>query len=308
MSKSVLYSSLLFVTMLWGLNVIATKILVTNFSPVTMTSFRIFTAGIVALLILLLMGKLKKISFLNIRYIFIASLFNVVGHHVFLSLGLTKTTASNAGLILGLSPLISVILSTLILKNKLSIKKAIGVLTGFTGVCFVILNGGDSITSISMGDLFVFLSIATQGFSFVMIKKVTSKLDPTVMTAYMLIFGSLILYIISMIIEPSGLKSMKNGTIGVWTIFFASAIFATGISHMIYNRAIQEIGVAEAAIFINLIPFFALLGSFFFLKETITVLQIFGFLFIVVGVLFGSGALDKKRIFRNNKVLSKNAI
>ncbi|MFC4320448.1 DMT family transporter [Litchfieldia salsa] len=308
MSKIYIYSSLLFVTLLWGLNVIATKILVTTFAPVTMTSFRIFTAGIVAFLILFSFKKVKVVSFTQLRYIFIASLFNVVGHHFFLSIGLTKTSASNAGLILGLSPLISVVLATLILKNKLTITKAIGISTGFTGVCFVILNGASNISGISIGDLFIFLSIATQGFSFVMIKKVTSTLDPTIMTAYMLIFGSIILFILSTIVEPDGLSSMRNGSLEVWLIFFASAIFATGISHMIYNRAIQEIGVAESAIFINLIPFFSLIGAVTFLNEKISILQVSGFLFIVIGVLLGSGTLDRRLAIFRNRTLRKETI
>lgn len=284
---------------MWGLNVIATKVLVTAFSPVTMTSFRIFVAGVVAFLILFLLGKVERISLANLRYIFIASLFNVVGHHVFLSIGLTKTTASNTGLILGLSPLFSVILATLILKDKLTVMKATGIFTGFTGVCFVILNGATDLTTISIGDICIFLSIATQGFSFVMIKKVTSKLDPTVMTSYMLLFGSIVLFGISRFMEPNGLATMKNGSVGIWLLFFASAIFATGVSHILYNRAIQEIGVAESAIFINLIPFFSLIGAVVFLHEKISFLQVSGFLFIVIGVLLGSGALDKKFFLRS---------
>ncbi len=308
MSKLYLYSSLLFVTLLWGLNVIATKILVTTFSPVTMTSFRIFTAGVVALLILFTMGKLKSIPSKYLFYIFIVSLFNVVGHHVFLSIGLTQTSASNGGLILGLSPLVSIMFATLFLKTKLTVIKGIGISAGFTGVCFVILNGGNHVSTISLGDLSVFLSIVTQGYSFVLIKKVSSKLDPTVMTALMLVFGSFVLFLISLIIEPNGLATMKNGNVGVWLIFFASAIFATGISHMIYNQAIHQIGVSEAAIFINFIPFFALVGAFLFLNESISSLQILGFIFIVLGVLLGSGAMDKYLILKSRRIVEKETI
>jgi hypothetical protein len=52
MSKPFVYLSLVAIMMIWGLNVIALKILVNHFSPVTLTSFRIFTAGLVVILIL----------------------------------------------------------------------------------------------------------------------------------------------------------------------------------------------------------------------------------------------------------------
>ncbi|MGG3959608.1 EamA family transporter [Anoxybacillus sp. TBDG-1] len=120
MSKSFVYISLVLIMMVWGLNVIAIKILVEHFSPVTLTSFRIFTAGIVVILILLFMGHLRKLTWKEVMYIGIAALFSVVVHHLFLALGLTKTTASNAGLILGLVPLVTSVLAAIFLGNRLT--------------------------------------------------------------------------------------------------------------------------------------------------------------------------------------------
>ena len=52
MSKPLTYTLLFFVMMIWGFNVIAIKVLVENFAPVTITAFRILLAGIVVMLIL----------------------------------------------------------------------------------------------------------------------------------------------------------------------------------------------------------------------------------------------------------------
>jgi len=110
----------------------------------------------------------------------------------------------------------------------------------------------------------------------------------------MLLFGSVILLIIGLFKEPGGLQEIPgHGTVGLWVIFLASAIIATAIGHMIYNYAVGKVGVAESAIFINLNPLFALIAAVIFLGETVTVSQILGFLFILSGVLFGSGALEE---------------
>ncbi|WP_257723006.1 DMT family transporter [Anoxybacillus sp. B2M1] len=50
---------------------------------------------------------------------------------------------------------------------------------------------------------------------------------------------------------------------------------------------------AEAAIFINLSPFFSLVASSLFLGETVQMVQWLGFLLVVIGVLFASGALEQ---------------
>ncbi|MGY0692191.1 EamA family transporter [Virgibacillus sp. FSP13] len=48
----VVYSSIVFVMVLWGFNVIAIKIIVEQFSPVTITALRIFLASPVVWIIL----------------------------------------------------------------------------------------------------------------------------------------------------------------------------------------------------------------------------------------------------------------
>jgi drug/metabolite transporter (DMT)-like permease len=298
--KYQIYMLLVFVMFVWGLNVIATKIMVSIFPPVTITSLRIFTAAISVFIILFLFKKIRIPTKREIIYIFFGGLFNVVAHHYFLSIGLSKTSASNGGLILGLGPLLTAIAAFLFLGNKVTVLRIIGILLGFSGVSFIVLEGHGGMGAVSIGDLYVFLSILVQAISFVMIKKVSNTLDPRLMTGYMLLFGSVILFIISLFKEPNGLEQISKGNFSVWMIFFGSAVIGTAIGHMIYNYAIGKVGVSESAIFINLNPFFTLVSAVIFLGETITFSQILGFLFILIGVLFGSGAAedyfrDKKR-------------
>lgn len=126
---------------------------------------------------------------------------------------------------------------------------------------------------------------------FIMIKKAT--VDARVMTGWMLLFGSLLLFFISLWMEPNGLSSLASGTPSLWMIFLASAVFATALGHMFYNKAIQHIGAVESAIFINLNPLFSLLGAYLFLGESISLTQMMGFILIVLGVVLGSGVLDE---------------
>lgn len=118
-----------------------------------------------------------------------------MAHHYFLSMGLTKTFASNGGLILGMA-----------------------------GVSFIVLKGNRGLSSISPGDVDVFLSILAQAISFILIKKASNTLDPRLMTGYMLIAGSIFLFVLGLFFEPAGMESMAGGSAGLWTVFFASAI------------------------------------------------------------------------------------
>jgi drug/metabolite transporter (DMT)-like permease len=291
--KYVFYFIILFAVASWGFNVTATKVLVTAFMPTTITAFRLLNAGIAVFIILFFLKKTRIPTKKEFVYILFGGLFNVVGHHYFLSLGLTETSAANGGLILGLGPLLSTILAFFFLGNKATIFRILGIILGFTGVSFIVMKTSGSVSGVSIGDFYVFLSILSQVISFIIIKKSSSTLDPRLMTGYMLVIGSFILFFISLITEPSGLQSLSNGSFSVWVIFFASAIIASALGQMLYNYAIDKVGVTEAAIFMNLTPFFSLIGAALFLGEHIVFAQIIGFLFILMGVLLGSGTIEE---------------
>jgi drug/metabolite transporter (DMT)-like permease len=125
----------------WGFNIVAMKILVTHFMPITITAFRILTAGLAVLLALSVMRKLRLPTKQEWFYVIFGSLFNVVLYFTFLSIGLTKTTASNAGLILGMVPLLTTILAILFLGDKATILRGAGIFLGLVGVSFIVLEG-----------------------------------------------------------------------------------------------------------------------------------------------------------------------
>lgn len=298
------YFILFFVMVVWGLNVTATKILVTHFMPVTITGIRVLTAGLTVFLLLSLIKKVRKLTRKEFWYVFLASIFNVVAHHYFLSIGLTGTTATNGGLIMGMSPLLTTILAISFLGTPLTLLKAVGLLLGFSGVAFIVLEGSQ-VAGISFGDGYILLSVLTQAVSFILIKRVAHTLDPRLMTGYMMVVGSLFLIVIGLFKEPEGFAGViENSTVSLWLIYFASACIATAVGHMLYNEAIGKIGASESSIFINLNPFFALVGAYLFLGEQILFQHILGFLLIITGVLLGSGAVEE---IRNRRLRKKDA-
>lgn len=288
-----IYLILTGIMFVWGMNVSALKVIVGSFPPITITALRVFTAGISVFIILGLLKKVRMPSKVEWIYIVGGALLNVTGHHLFLGLGLTETSAVNGGLILGLGPLLTALMAILFLGRKLTFVRTLGFIFGGVGVTLTVLAGSKGITTISVGDFYVFLSILSQAISFIIISKAARTLDPRLLTGYMLILGSIGLFVIGLWKEPAGLFQIGSGTAGLWSVFFASAIIATAMGHMLYNYAIGKTGPAEASIFLNLNTFFSLLAAAVFLGEQITPSHLLGLLFIVTGVIFGSGALEE---------------
>ncbi|WP_338754689.1 DMT family transporter [Bacillus sp. FJAT-52991] len=297
-----IYFILIGTMMIWGVNVSLIKILVDHFPPVTITALRIFTASLAVFFTLKMTNNVRRPQGKEWGYIFGGALLSVVCHHYFLAEGLTKTSATNAGLILGLGPLLTALFATMLLKGRLTVARWIGFLLGGVGVSFTVLAGETGISTMTTGDIDIFLAILSQALSFILIKKAAATLDPRLLTGYMLFFGSLVLFVISLWMEPQGLAHLSEAPPFVWIVFFFSAIMATAFGHMIYNYAIGKIGAAEASIFMNLSTFFSLVGAAVLLDESMLPAHFIGFMLIVSGVLLGSGSLEELWLQRKRNI------
>lgn len=298
-----IYVLLFFVMAFWGFNLSALVILVNNVEPLTLTAARIFTAGVFVLIISKVIGIFRMPTKTEWKTILIITIFNVALHHTLMAVGLTRTTGVNAGIILGAAPLMTMVLSMLILRESVTKIRMLGFFLGFSGIVITSLAGADGIGAFSFGDVLIFSSMLVQAISFILISKLNPTFDPRLLTGYMLVVGSVIIFLFSLAIEGnvgqlSALFSKKLGP-----IFLFSALFATAFGHMVYNYAIKNVGPTETVIFINLNTLFAILGTAIFLKEPILTNHYIGLIFIIVGVFVGSGTIEylwkKRRMSRN---------
>ena len=227
-------------------------------------------------------------------------IFGVILHHLTLALGLMTTAASTGSLILSLVPLATAVLGVIFLGEQLTKMRVLGFILALAGV-FFIQGGSFSGLKLSQGELLLFTSMFAQAISFIFIKKATATLDSKAVTAIMNLAGSVGLLLIAFIAEPDGLSNMTSAPLGVYIVLFTSGIVATGIGHMVFNSAIQKIGASKTAIFNNFVPFFGVLFSVIFLNEMIEPAQLIGFVFIVAGVLFGTGYIERVWMKRQSK-------
>lgn len=303
MNQWKIYGILVFVMFIWGFNLPAVKYLVGEVQPVTMTAFRIFVASLTVFAILGVFKLVRKPTTQEWKYIVLGAMLNVVGHHYFLSIGLTQTAGSTAGLILGTGPVLTAVLVSLLLRIYPSKLQWLGFVLGLGGVSATIIAGGEGAGGFSLGDIFVFLAILTQVFSFIVISKAAKTLDPRLLTAYMFLVGSVVLFLISLVQEPGEIVEFLDVPPMFWLAFFGSGMIGTAVGHMLYNYSVGQAGPSKAAIFINLNTLFTLVGASVFLGEDITTRHIFGLVLIVAGVIFGSGAAEDMWRKRKNRSL-----
>ncbi|RLQ84908.1 DMT family transporter [Planomicrobium sp. Y74] len=295
------YGSVFLVTAIWGLNMVIIKVLVEDLPPQTMTAFRIMMAGVTALIIIVLGKSFRRLSKREWIYTLLGMLFGVVLHHLLIAVGLTMIDASNASLILALVPLTTAILAVLFLGEQLTKLRIIGFILALIGV-FFIQGGSFGDMQLSQGELLLFIAVLVQAISFIFVKKATATMDSKQITTIMYLVGSIGLLIISLITEPEGLRQMTSASPFTYFLFIVSGVVATGVGYIVFNAAIEKIGAGQTAIFNNFVPFFGLVFSALFLSETITIPQLIGFVFIVSGVLFGTGYIERVWVNRRRQI------
>lgn len=294
------------VMIIWGLNVIAIKVIVTHFPAITITALRIFVAFL-SICPVLFLGKLfRKLTKREFALILLVTITGVLCHHLFLSVGLSKTTASNAGLILGAVPLATSILATVMLGERFTVHRLAGVVFGIVGVSVIVLAGSEEALTFSFGDGLIILSVVSQAVSFIFIKMASRTIDAKLITALSQIAGALLLFTVGLGLEPGELPRLMDGPLSAWLVFLASGIVATGFGHLIYNEAIKRIGPSETSVFLNMTPFFSLVGSYLFLGEAFLYAHVVGFVFIVSGVIFGTGTVEHFLHKRSEKHAAPN--
>src|SRR5699024_2340224 len=206
-----------------GFNLSALAILVQNIDPITLTSIRIFVAGIAVLIMTGVLGIFRLPTKKEWKTIVIIMFFNVVLHHSFLALGLTKTSGVNAGIILGAAPLVTMVLSIVFLKDRMTRLRVFGFMLGFLGII---------VTTLANGDGFILLSMLAQAISFILIGKLNPTFDPRLLTGYMLIVGSCFILISASVIEGDLAQMTLLFEPKLLAIFLFSAIVATAFGHM----------------------------------------------------------------------------
>jgi len=283
---------LLLVILMWGSNFVITKILLDNFSFWSLLFFRNLFA---ALALIWIVRKYLFITPGNKKmwgYVLGASVIGVVLNNALFQVGLKYSLATNASLIMGLTPLATAFISYLIFSVPLRWKQMLGIGLGLFGVSMVVLKG--SITnlltlSFNIGDLYIVGALLTFSISFIFIKKATDiKFPPAIISLYAYSLSS-ICYLPMMLWEQTieGWGELPTSLL-LWLMLLYVGVFPTGVGNMLWNRGISILGPGQCAIFMNGVPLVASITSVLVLDEPILLIQIIGFLFIGSGVVLGS--------------------
>jgi len=243
---------------------------------------------IIAVIFLFVIGTTLKNSFSikkkNLIGIFVLAL--VAAFHIWIQItGLSFTTASNTGWIIGTAPVFMAILGLIFFKEKISSVKLLGIVIAIFGLV-VLVSKGDflSISFIqNKGDFLVLGSAFTWGVYSTVNKKISISYPP-LMTIFYLFFLMLLL-ILPFSLSGKEIDSVLHLSFNGWLAIFFLGLFCSGVSYVIWAQALRDMESARVGAFLYLEPFVTVLGAWFMLGELITPVMMLGGIIIIIGVI-----------------------
>jgi len=191
MSKKVLSHIALFtVNLLYGANyVIAKGVMPTYVGPNGFILMRVL--GAILLFWTILMFRFEKVAKKDLITLAICGLFGVGINQLLFFNGLMRTSPLNASLIMTATPIIVFVLSMLVLNEKSTVTKVIGIGLGAIGSISLILlsNNGGASNSSSLGDLFIILNALSYSIYLVLVKPLMVKYKPLTVITWVFTFG-----------------------------------------------------------------------------------------------------------------------
>lgn len=205
--------------------------------------------------------------------------------------GLQTTLAINAFLIQSLMPVLIMLFSFLVFRDKITIFQGVGVALSLAGVIMVIARGDFNVLlslALNRGDVLILIAVVGYAVYSIMLRQ-RPELHPLSFIGFTFISGTIMILPLY-IWESFTVKALSLNGPTLLTIIYV-AVFPSIVSYFCFNRGVELIGANRAGLFIHLAPVFGTIMAVIFLGERFFWFHGIGIIMIISGILL---TLQKK--------------
>ena len=166
---------ILLTNIIFGINTPIAKDALNIIGPYILSTFR-FAGCAVLFWIASFLFKIPKVNKKDIGLLCLASLFGIVFNLFAFILGLSNTTPTNASIIVSMTPIFTMIMAAIFLKEPLTLKKAIGVMCGLSGALTLIFTKQTTATALAKNNVLGIIFCLVSGVSYALYLTLFSSL------------------------------------------------------------------------------------------------------------------------------------
>jgi drug/metabolite transporter (DMT)-like permease len=206
--------------------------------------------------------------------------------------GLSKTTPINASIIMVSNPVFVLLIAAIILKEKISINKIIGIGFGVVGALLLLLFnknfsfGSDTI----VGDAMVLVNSMSWAAYVVLVKPLMQKYNAFTIVKWVFLFGF-------MYVLPFGFQEFKQINWGlmpsdIWRDIVFVVLGSTFLVYTLNTYALKALSPSAVSVYVYFQPFLTtLIAVFYYHNDALDTRKIISGVLIVIGVILVSAPL-----------------
>lgn len=284
-ASTIAYGSVGLAALLWGGSIVAQKLALGSFSAVEASVLR--DIGGLAILMTTWWwqeGTLGKLTGADLRALGLLGL-GVLGNHLLILLGLKYLSGAVGGVIIGSSPVVTALLSAMLIRDVPLRAVWLGGLLSFAGVALVSVAGFQAAGEQPLlGSLLVFLGVVSWALYSIGSRAVMERVSALTVNWTTLLVAT----VLQIPLLWMDRKMLNAGAASVstadWLALGYLVIFATAIAQQAWLFGVKGIGPSRASVVGNLTPVAAVGLSALILRDSVGVTEILGIVFILAGV------------------------
>lgn len=283
MALTALDALLLLMVLIWGTNFSLVKVALRDFPEMAFNAMRMLTSAIV--FVAVIASSRTRPSFSRGDWIRL-TLLGIVGTFLYQFMfvgGLKRTSAGNASLIIGASPILIALMSSLAGHERVAPRKWFGVALGFAGLYFVVGHRADWSAASLTGDGMVIAGMGFWATYSVAAQPLLKRYSPLAVTGTSFSIGAaLYLLFTAPILVTIDWPSISGAS---WVLMFLSAVLALNVSYVIWYTGLQKLGATRTSMYSYLTPIVAMAVAAFWLGEPVSGNQMIGAGAILTGLV-----------------------
>lgn len=205
-------------------------------------------------------------------------------YFLFEAAALKNTSASQAGMITAMLPLMVGIVAGLYLKERITVKTVLGFLLAIIGACLLSLaaRSNHAAPNPVLGNFFEFVAMVCATGYTISVKRLSARYEPLFLTAMQACAGSV--FFLPFLFLPSTVLPKKFVAVPALSVLYLG-FFVTMGAYGLYNYAVSQVPASQASAFVNLIPVLTVFFGWLILGERFTPLQYVASALVIAGVV-----------------------
>lgn len=284
MNKIKVHGALFTVALIYGANYTIAKDVMETLPPLAVIIWRIGGAGLLFWLLHSITVKEKIQSKKDYLRLLLCAIFGVATNQIMFLKGLSLTTEINASVIMTSSPILVLVASSIILKEKITGLKTLGILLGGFGA-FMMIGGTEFefATKTAKGDVFILINASSYALYLVLVKPLMARYKALTITKWLFFFGFIIA-------SPFCIEQFNTVAWAAvsWPVYAGLAFVVLGTTFAAYLLNAWSLGFVNPSVvgaYIYLQPILATSFALAWGRENTLTLEKVGFgLLIFIGV------------------------